>query len=316
MSRQDSEQKGRWGLASQSICSPQRGQRSRCGCLRSAAFTGAIVSAVIENCQHGARRGGLARSQGQRDRRWAPSVHRRWTARGGARRLLAVTFGALVISGFLSAPRSVDGASELGALLDRYRAARDRGAQGDVTGRVYDEPSRRNAPPRALAAAALVLLPLSAEHAAELDALKADARRSMERYRRTAAAVDSFLERYAAAVRSSGGADLIKRGSTDEEGTFRFERVPAGEWLLLARLEAPRQQVQRPRTVPRGPDQQFSGNLEHHGRTTVTYWWRVIDVRAGEAMTLELTDRNATLTAVREELRTPSGSPTPLLRNH
>jgi hypothetical protein len=243
-----------------------------------------------------------------------PWGHRRGTVRDGARRQLAVAF-ALAISGLLSAPPSVDGASELGPLLDGYRAARDRGTQGDVTGRVYDEPSRRNAPVRAVAGASLVLLPLSVEHAAELDALKADARGSMERYRRTAAAVDSCLERYAAAVRSNGGADLIKQRTTDEAGGFRFERVPPGQWLLLARLEGPRQQIQRPRPVPRGPDQEFSGNLEHHGYATVTYWWRIIDVRAGEAMTLELTDRNATLTAVREDLRTPAGSPKPLLQN-
>jgi hypothetical protein len=225
---------------------------------------------------------------------------------------ICTAIGLITLAALAFAPWGAGAGADLEGLFEGYRGARARGALGDVTGRIYDEPTHRSAPARPRASVPVALLPLSSPRAAEIESAKADARRSMRHYRAVAAEIDSLWERYEAAMRSAGADDLVWRATTDGEGAFRFDQVPAGEWLLLARLEAPRP-VPRPRPVPKTPAQEFSGNLEHHGHSTVVYWWRAIEVRAGESTILELTDRNAALTAVREDLRSPPGAPAPFV---
>jgi hypothetical protein len=242
-----------------------------------------------------------------------------WTAREAGRRgrleLIRAAMGLIAAIAFGIVPSGAAGAgSDLESLLEGYRGARSRGALGDVMGRIYDEPARRSAPARPRASVPVVLLPLNAARAAEFEAVKADARRSMQSYRAVAAELDALGERYVAAMRSAGGVDLVRQAATDGDGAFRFDQVPAGEWMLIARLEISRQ-VARPRPVPKTQAEEFSGNLEHHGHGTVVYWWRAIEVRSGESTTLELTDRNAALTAVKEDRRPPPGTPAPFLPN-
>jgi hypothetical protein len=228
--------------------------------------------------------------------------------------VVPAAIGLLIALAVATAPPGAGAGPDLESLLEAGREARARGALGDVSGRIYDEPARRNAEARPRASVPIVLLPLHGARAAEFEGLKADARRSIDRYRAIAAEIDSLQQRYEAAIRSAGGEDLMQRAITDEGGGFRFDRVPAGEWFLVARLEVP-PQISRPRAVPKTAVQRFSGNLEHHGHGAVVYWWRTIEVRAGESTTLELTDRNAGLTVTKENLRSPAWTPEPFLKD-
>lgn len=310
MSRQGTEQNGRWGLPSQLVNRWQRGHRGASERFGTGRVTGAIVSTAARDCQPDRTpvRAARAAAEGRprpfrRDRR-GPYVRRRTTSL-----LLAAAVTAITASFAMS------GEVEIGDLVRRCLATRAAGSLGAVTGRVHDEPVGPSEPTRPRGSVPVMLVPLADAQVAEIEAVRSDARRSMRSYRGTVAGIDAGLERYEAALRASGGTELIRRGATDAEGMFRFDEVPAGAWFLVVRLEVPRQQVSGPRRVPRDPAQRFSGNLEHHGYGVVTYWWRAIQVRAGETRAVELTDRNATLTAVSEDRRPPPGSPAPFLPN-
>lgn len=204
---------------------------------------------------------------------------------------------------------------ELGRLVHGYLEAHAQDKLGNVSGRVYEEPSRRNAPPRALEAVPVALVPWSDAQVIEMEGLKANARSSVQSYREVAAAIESLHRRYETAIRDGGGSDLVKHASSDKDGVFRFDRVPAGEWLLVARAEVGRDEIARPRQVPRHAAERFADNPRLHARTFVAYWWRHVHVRAGDTATLELTDRGVTLTGVLEDLRAPPGMPPPMLQN-
>ena len=154
--------------------------------------------------------GGAARGDGRGVRREA--TDRRGRIGSGQRAIgliIAITLAA-------APPGAGAGRRRSSSLLEASRDARTRGALGDVSGRIYDEPARRNAPDRPRASVPIVLLPLHGARAAEIEAVKVDARRSMDRYRAIAAEIDSLQQRYEAAIRSAGGEDLIQRAITDE----------------------------------------------------------------------------------------------------
>jgi hypothetical protein len=204
--------------------------------------------------------------------------------------------------------------ADVATLVTPYLDAHDEGAFGAISGRVQDEVTTGNTGPRPRPSVTVLLVPFSGELASELEAARRDIRASMASYRETAARLDAIRERYETALRRvAGGAALIRRARTEPDGTFEFEEVPAGAWLVLARDEIERERLARPKRVLPMPAQQFSGNLEQHGHSTVTYWWERIEIVSGQAIAIDLTDRNARLTAIKEDLRPSPYSPKPLV---
>lgn len=274
---------------------------------------GDIVSAGVDDCQHNER------AEPGRPRTACPAATRPSPEPASWSRFSNPSLSGIGLLFWVCAIAATGAHAEevpdLGRLVHGHLEAHAQDKLGNVAGRVYEEPSRRNAPPRALEAVPVALVPWSDAQVAEMEGLKANARSSVQSYREVAAAIESLHRGYETAIRDAGGFDLVKHASSDKDGVFRFDRVPAGEWLLVARAEVGRDEIARPRHVPRHAAERFADNPRLHARTFVAYWWRHVHVGAGDTATIELTDRGVTLTAVLEDLRAPPGMPPPMLQN-
>src|SRR6266850_988461 len=118
--------------------------------------------------------------------------------------------------------------------LGPYREARRAGAVGSVGGRVLAEPARPNAPARPFVGATVTLLPRSPNLLGTLESLKRGSRDSVQAFRDAAPAMRKAREVYERELLEAGVPDLTPLLQVDADGTFRFEDVPAGAWLVLA----------------------------------------------------------------------------------
>ena len=195
--------------------------------------------------------------------------------------------------------------SELQALVAPLTAARTDGRLGQVAGSAGLEPQTGQGPPIPIAGVSLVVLPRSPALLRDLEDVKAKARESEAAYFGAVAAVAGVRERYEQALREVGAGDLIFSGTSDARGDYLFARVPAGEWLLIARSESVR------RLPARGPSrrerERFVLRPKSLGYRDVTYWVTPVTVVAGDTVRIVLSDRNPWLRGVAEERKAPEG---------
>ena len=112
-------------------------------------------------------------------------------------------------------------------------AAYDPGRTGVVSGRVYEERAKPNAPDRPVPTAVVWLVPRSETLLHRLNEIKEHGRDSMKAYRGAAARIRREREQYERVLWQAGGADLVFQAQADASGRFSFDHVPRGAWLVL-----------------------------------------------------------------------------------
>ena len=145
------------------------------------------------------------------------------------------TRAALIALGLLLSP--VPGPAADGDLADLVRAYLKTGAEqapGVVAARAYVEATRPTASPAPQPAVSVVLVPYSAALEAELDAVKAGLRDSVDAYAGAVARIETARVDYERALLAAGGGALVRSEITDAQGGAQVGDVPAGEWLILA----------------------------------------------------------------------------------
>lgn len=193
-------------------------------------------------------------------------------------------------------------------LTDLVRAYLKTGAEqapGIVAARAYVEPARPTAGPSPQPGVSVVLLPYSAALEAELDAVKAGLRDSVDAYGRAVTRIETARVDYERALLAAGGGALVRSEITDPQGGARVGDVPAGDWMVLAWMEgghtAKRFKL-RDQDAKRYPH--VPSNVTY---SVVTYWRMRVAVKPSETVEIALSDRNAWMTGARQE----AGSPAP-----
>jgi len=212
---------------------------------------------------------------------------------------------ALALAGLLLSPGP--GPAAEADLTDRVEAYLKTGAEqapGVVAARAYLEPPRPTAAAAPQQDVSVVLLPYSAALEAELDAIKAGLRDSLDGYIRAVTRIEAARVDYERALLAAGGGALVRRGITDAQGEARVGDVPAGEWLVLAWWEGghmAKRFKMRDKDAKRYPD--VPSNVTY---SIVTYWRVRVAVRPAETVEIAMSDRNRWMTAVRQEAGTPA----------
>jgi hypothetical protein len=188
--------------------------------------------------------------------------------------------------------------TDLTALIAPYLAARERGAVGTVVGRAYAEASRPGDPPRPSAAVSVLLLPRTPSLEADLAAIKAARRDSLDRFVDADPKIRAARTVFERALIEAGAGALMKGDQTDGAGIFRFADVPEGAWMLLGWQESGGKQTGSQSSTTDAT--QFPTRPEVLASYTVVYWLLPLDVKAGEETQVRLHDRNTWLTAIRD----------------
>lgn len=206
----------------------------------------------------------------------------------------------LAVAGLLLSAGSGPAAEpDLAALVAAYLKSGGEQAPGVVTARAYVEATRPAAAPAPRPDVSVVLLPYSGQLEAELDAVKAGLRDSVDAYTRAVARVESTRVDYERALVAAGGGALVRSERTDAQGAVRLADVPAGDWLLLAWRESGHTGKRfklRDQDAKRYP--QIPTNVTY---SIVTYWRSRIAVRPAQTVEVTMSDRNAWMTAARQE---------------
>ncbi len=223
-------------------------------------------------------------------------------ARGRA--ILRIRAGLLALGLQLLSP--VAGPAANADLRDLVQAYLKTGqAPGAVAARAYVEPARPTAGPAPQADVSVVLLPYSAALEAELDAVKAGLRDSVDAYTRAVTRIETARVDYERALLAAGGGALVRSEITDAQGGAQVGDVPAGEWLVLAWREGGhtakrfRLRDQDAKRYPHVPS-----NVTY---SIVTYWRMRVTVKPSETVEIGMSDRNTWMTGARQE----AGSPVP-----
>lgn len=212
-----------------------------------------------------------------------------------ARGMLVAT---LLLGGALTA------AADAPALIAPYLRARDEARTGTVVGEVFAEPTRPTASPAPQPDVSVVLVPATAELDEELSRIRTGFRESARNYLTAAARLRAAREGYERELAFAGGGELSRGEVTDVAGRFRFTDVPAGQWLLLGWREVPHAVAGR--RVPARDLGAFVGNTHTTRHAVVDYWKLAVTVRPGESTEVRLHDRNVWLTAIQEDVTTPT----------
>jgi len=183
--------------------------------------------------------------------------------------------------------------------LAPYRDARRAGAVGQVAGRVLAEPTRPNVPGRPFVGTTVTLLPRSANLLGTFESLKRGARDSVQAFRDAAPAMRKAREVYERELLEAGLPDLTPLLQVDADGTFRFEDVPAGAWIVLAWYSVPND-VASARINPK-ERALFPTLTRLRGFQSVVVWLREVSVAGGNTVSIELNDRNQWFHGVVEE---------------
>lgn len=210
----------------------------------------------------------------------------------------------LIVAGLLlTAGSGPAGATDLTDVVAAYLESRAGQPPGALAARAYVEPTRPTATPAPQPDVSIVLLPYSPTLEAELDAVKAGQRDSLDAYAGAVTRIETARVDYERALLEAGGGSLVRSGITDVRGTARLGDVPAGEWLLLAWREgghtAKRFKL-RDQDAKRYPN--VSTNVTY---SVVTYWRVRVAVRPSETAEIAMSDRNVWMTGVRQEHGNP-----------
>jgi hypothetical protein len=197
-------------------------------------------------------------------------------------------------------------AAGIADLMTPLLAAREREAFGSVDGRAYAEAQRGGGEPTPYPAVSILLMPRSKEFDSELDGIKASYRDSMDALLEAEPKLRAARVAFERALIEAGGGQLLLGESSSPSGEFRFPRVPEGAWTLLAWREIPHSKA--PAALKGNDARRYKDRPQVFGYTTVIFWRLPVEVKAGEAMTVRLHDRNEWLTAAREDRRIPTQS--------
>jgi hypothetical protein len=213
-------------------------------------------------------------------------------------RALIIAGGLLLLAGpGLAADESVAG------LVAPYLKARGDGTLGSVAAKAYAEPTRPSAGPAPQPSVSVTLVPYSATLEAELDAVKAGLRDSLDGYVQAVARIEGARVDYERALLEAGAGELVRTQLTDGQGAVQVGELPVGDWLVLAWREGGHFSKRfrlRDTETSRFPN--VSSNVTY---STVTYWRTRVTVRTGETAEVTMNDRNVWLTAARQEGGTP-----------
>ena len=192
---------------------------------------------------------------------------------------------------------------DLTDLVGAYLKAGAEQAPGVVAARAYVEPARPTATPAPQPDVSVVLLPYSAAFEAELDAVKAGLRDSVDGYARGATRIEATRVNYERALLAAGGGALVRSEITDAQGGARVGDVPAGEWLVLAWREGGHMAK---RFKLRDQDAKRYPHVPSRVTYSIVTYWRVrVAVRPAETVEIAMSDRNAWMTAGRQETGSP-----------
>lgn len=219
--------------------------------------------------------------------------------------LVALALAGLLLSSGPGPAADVD----LTELVGVYLKAGAERAPGAVAARAYVEPTRPTASPAPQPDVSVVLLPYSAALEAELDAVKAGRRDSVDGYARAATRIEAARVSYERALLAAGGGALVRSEITDAQGGATVGAVPAGEWLVLAWREG---EHMSKRFKVRGPDVKRYPHVPSSVAYSIVTYWRVrVAVRPAETVEVAMSDRNVWMTGARQEAGSPAPPRTP-----
>jgi hypothetical protein len=212
----------------------------------------------------------------------------------------------LALAGLFVALAAVAGAQSVDAPIDRYREAAGVRETGAVRGRAFHERRKPSSPDLPLPGTAVALLPRSEAWLFRLQAIKRNARDSVDAFREAADLIRTSREAYEKSLLEAGAGDLPQAATVDAEGLFTLEDIPAGPWILLAfHSSYVNKATRRPApgsVAPRPGGRPFPFLIPDTlaGYYVVTYWLRELTVVTGSAEAIELTDRTLWFTGVSE----------------
>jgi hypothetical protein len=186
-----------------------------------------------------------------------------------------------------------------------YQQAAAGGRLGTIAGRAWEERRRPDGRDVPLAGTSVVVFPPSPALLERLEGLKRHARDSATTYRLAATEIRKARERHEQLLWQAGAADLVRATAVDAEGRFTFDAVPEGPWMLVAWRATVIDTPSAP--VSRRDRSTFVLRPRVHGYQAVSVWMRRFEVRAGGAIAVDLTDRNAWFSGVVEETTADAG---------
>ena len=183
--------------------------------------------------------------------------------------------------------------------LESYQAAATAGVTGTVTGRVFDERRRPDEAERPVAGVSITMVPRSTEFLRKVEEVKRKSRDSANNYRASAASILSLKAAYEKALWEAGAADLVRATAADDGGRFTVEKLPVGDWVLIATHSASIDKHaaatdSRRRNI-------YTPGTRLTGYQVVAIWLREISVTRGGSTTLDLMDRNVWLSGIVED---------------
>ncbi len=199
---------------------------------------------------------------------------------------------------------------------------------GQLWGRLALEEESPEGPFTPLIGVTITLYPALPALTSELEAIRRTARETAANYETAAQRVRETLAAYRARLEAAEeGARAVRARETDRTGSFAFDGVPAGEWLVVAvhvtsyRTASP---AKKPRPKKPAPGRGFGGGLgqapgflpEARGEAKeADLWVYQVSVPGGQTVGVRLTDRNRWFTgpiweALQKE-KTPQGPKRP-----
>jgi len=154
-----------------------------------------------------------------------------------------------------------------------------------------------NTPDEPATGAVVTLLPYSEGVRARLESLKQGARDSADRYVAAAAQMKKLRESYETALWEHAAADLVLTTAVAPDGSFRFDDVPAGRWILYATTA----RFNRRDGKTRAADRRFPQDQRFEGFYDVNVWLQDLSTGRTAPGRVELTDRNVWFSGVAEE---------------
>ena len=194
--------------------------------------------------------------------------------------------------------------TDLQTLVSPYLKAQEQRTLGVVAARAYAEPTRPGASPTPTPAVSVMLLPYSPSLDAELQAVKAGLRDSLEAFATAVTRVETARVDYERALLAVGGGELVRTETTDDQGAARLQDLPAGEWLVLAWQEGGH--LSKHFNIHGLEARQYPNMPTNVTYSVVTYWRLRVTVHPTETVEVSLNDRNVWMTAARQEGGTPA----------
>jgi len=211
----------------------------------------------------------------------------------------------LAALGLLSATAAAAG-GDLTPALGPYRDAERAGAIGTITGRIFAEGRTPSAPDTPIAPSAVILMPRSEDFLTSIETIKRGARNSSDAYRTAALQIRKTREAYEKRLWESGAADLVRPTTVASDGTFRFDQVPAGRWMIVA-VHDTYHATGGSRSTPQGERLKFDMTPRVRGYNASLVWLREIDVTMEAVEQVEFTDRNLWFSGVVEDKERDAG---------